>query len=273
VRRPGGDLARGGPAPLRSQAFNLTKAEIAQVWPKRRQAGALQRVESSRRLFVLLSVMLDLLHFDNRLIVHRPLTASTTQLFNSAMLRDPVKAPQRPAKDWLHAPVHRLDSNGIYMVTGATLRKEHLFTADDKLTLFEKNLLTLAKNYQWQLEAWAVFVNHYHFVARGSVNSRPLDEFLNSYIPTDTARKLNLIDQSAGRDVWFNFWDTKLTFERSYLARLNYVHQNAVKHGLVLVANQYQWCSAAWFERTASLSAVKTIYSFKTDKLNIHDDY
>ncbi|MEK6280466.1 MAG: hypothetical protein AABN95_08960 [Acidobacteriota bacterium] len=24
-------------------------------------------------------------------------------------------------KDWPHAPVHRLDSAGIYMVTGATL--------------------------------------------------------------------------------------------------------------------------------------------------------
>jgi putative transposase len=29
----------------------------------------------------------------------------------------------------------------------------------------------------------------------------------------------------------YNFWETKLTFEKSYLARLNYVHQNAVKHG------------------------------------------
>jgi hypothetical protein len=51
------------------------------------------------------------------------------------------------------------------------------------------------------------------------------------------------------------------------------VHQNAVKDGLVLVANQHPWCSAAWFERTASPSSVKTIYSFKTDRLKIDDDY
>ena len=73
--------------------------------------------------------------------------------------------------------------------------------------------------------------------------------------------------------MWFNFWDTKLTYERSYLARLNYVHQNPVKHGLVAIANQYRWCSAAWFERTVSPAMVKTIYGFKTDKLNIHDDF
>jgi REP-associated tyrosine transposase len=29
---------------------------------------------------------------------------------------------------------------------------------------------------------------------------------------------------------------------------LSYVHQNAVKHGLVPVANQYAWCSAAYID-------------------------
>ena len=175
-------------------------------------------------------------------------------------------------KDWPHAPVHRLSSHGTYMVTGATLHKSRLFSTDEKLSLLENNLLALSRKYQWHLQAWAVFVNHYHFVARANPDASPLDELLNQ-LHSDTARNLNLLDQSAGREVWFNFWDTKLTFERSYLARLNYVHQNAVKHGLVNVASQYPWCSAAWFERTASPSAVKTIYSFKTERLKIHDDY
>lgn len=175
-------------------------------------------------------------------------------------------------KDWPHAPIHRLGSHGVYMVTGATLHKQHLFSTDEKLSLRENHLLKLARQYQWQLEAWAVFVNHYHFVARGHASASPLDEFLK-HLHSDTARNLNQLDKSTEREVWFNFWDTQLTYERSYLARLNYVHQNAVKHRLVKVANQYPWCSAGWFERTASQSAVKTIYSFKTDKLKIDDDY
>ena len=109
-------------------------------------------------------------------------------------------------------------------------------------------------------------------MARGHPEALRLDNVLNQ-LHSDTARKLNELDQSTGREVWYNFWDAKLTYEHSYLARLNYVHQNAVKHGLVRVANQYPWCSAAWFERTASVFAIKTIYSFKTDKLKIRDDY
>ncbi|MDQ2920408.1 MAG: transposase, partial [Acidobacteriota bacterium] len=135
-------------------------------------------------------------------------------------------------KDWPHAPVHRLGSNGVYMVTGATLHTAHLFSNAPKLSLLENALLTLAEKYQWQLEAWAVFVNHYHFVARGHPDAPPLDEFLK-HLHSETARGLNELDQSTGREVWFNFWETKLTYERSYLARLNYVHQNAVKHRLV----------------------------------------
>jgi putative transposase len=175
-------------------------------------------------------------------------------------------------KDWPHAPVHRLSAEGVYMVTAATLRKERLFIGPERLALLENQLLSIAKKYNWQLEAWAVFSNHYHFVAHSLIESIDLKRFL-THLHADTARELNRLDDKVGRPVWFNFWDKKLTYERSYLARLNYVHQNAVKHGLVKVANQYQWCSAAWLERTAPAATVRMIYSFGIDRLKIEDDY
>ena len=178
----------------------------------------------------------------------------------------------QPVKDWPHAPVHRLDSPGIYMVTGGTFHKQHFFKTAAALDLVENTLLTLSKRYEWNLEAWSVFVNHYHFIARGYPEAAALDRFVK-HLHAETARKLNEVEHYEGREVWHNFWDTKLTYERSYFARLNYVHQNPVRHGLVTLANQYQWCSASWFERTASPASVKTIYSFKTDKLKIADDY
>ena len=55
--------------------------------------------------------------------------------------------------------------------------------------------------------------------------------------------------------------------------RLNYGHRNALEHGLVPVANQYPWCSAAWFERTASPVQVRTIYRFKVEQLKVEDDF
>src|SRR5262249_24006691 len=122
-------------------------------------------------------------------------------------------------KDWPHAPVHRLGSDGVYMVTAATLYKEHLFHSPHKLTMLEMQLLSLSKTYHWQLEAWAIFPNHYHFIARSSADSDDLKRML-SQLHRDTARELNRSDDKFGRQVWYNFWDTQLTYERSYLSRL-----------------------------------------------------
>jgi len=160
----------------------------------------------------------------------------------------------------------------VYFVTAGTLHKHHYFDTPPKRDLLERMLLSYAKEFGWQLEAWAVLANHYHFVARGNPASTNLGEMLHD-LHGASSRELNKLDDVRDRTVWFNFRDTKLTYQHSYLARLNYVHQNAVKHGLVRVAGQYPWCSAAWFERTASAAQVKAIYTFKWDKVKVEDDY
>lgn len=88
-----------------------------------------------------------------------------------------------------------------------------------------------------------------------------------------TSEWVNKLDKSPARQVWFNYRETRLTFQRSYFARLNNVHQNAVKHRLVAVASQYPWCSAAWFERSASRAMVESIYRFKVDQLQVFDPF
>ena len=168
--------------------------------------------------------------------------------------------------------MHKLTENVVYFVTGATVHKKNLFSDAQRLNLLESQLLELANQYRWHIEAWAVLANHYHLVARGNPNSVNLGKYLK-HLHSNTARELNRLDGQEGRKVWHNFRDTQLTFETSYLARLNYVHQNAVKHGLVQVANQYRWCSAAWFERVATPAMVQTIYSFKTEEVQVDDDF
>jgi putative transposase len=89
----------------------------------------------------------------------------------------------------------------------------------------------------------------------------------------DTAEQIHGRDRQTGRQVWFNFWESELTFHASYQARLNDVHQNPVKHGLVTQANQSPWCSAHWFETTASRSQVRTVYAYGIERVKILDDF
>ena len=176
---------------------------------------------------------------------------------------------------WPHAPTHHLSSRGTYIVTAGTCHKDHFFRGANRLGVLHRGLLAVADKFDWRLEAWAVFSNHYHFVGH-SPEFRDSAESLSQMIALlheKTAKWINKIDNAAGREVWHNFWETKLTYEKSYLARLNYVHQNPVRHGLVRVANQYPWCSASWFERTARPAEVRTLYSFKIDRLRVYDEY
>ena len=176
---------------------------------------------------------------------------------------------------WPHAPVHRLSAKGTYFLTAGTYQKEHFFSGANRLQVLHRGLLVVAQKFGWTLEAWSVFSNHYHFVAHSPEsddNAESLSQMLG-LLHEKTAKWINKLDKCEGRQVWYNFWDTRLTYEKSYLARLNYVHQNPVKHGLVPVANRYPWCSAGWFERTARPAQVKSIYAFKVDKVRVYDEF
>ena len=174
---------------------------------------------------------------------------------------------------WPHAPVHRLFNDGTYFVTAVTYQKAHHFRSRKRLAVLERGLLTVARDFGWQLEAWAVFSNHYHFVGHSPISTAESLPRMLGLLHEKTAKWVNRLDKASGRKVWHNYRETRLTYEKSYLARLNYTHQNAVKHGLVLVACQYLWCSAAWFERTATVPQVKTIYGIKVDAINVPDEF
>ena len=120
-----------------------------------------------------------------------------------------------------------------------------------------------------------MFSNHFHFVGHSPRNSSEATSLqaVLSQLHESTAKRVNHLDDTPGRRVWYNFRETRLTFQRSYLARLSYVHRNPEKHRLVPVANQYPWCSAAWFEREARPAQVRTIYRFRTDRLESGDDF
>ncbi|MCK4856611.1 MAG: hypothetical protein KAT58_01445 [candidate division Zixibacteria bacterium] len=176
------------------------------------------------------------------------------------------------SKRWHHRPAHFSIPHTAHMVTAGTLHKEHFFREEDRLQLLQQTLFTVTTAYDWQLQAWAVFANRYHFIAFSPGDAATLRPMLQR-LHSQTAREINRLDGAQGRRVWFQYWDTCLTYERSFYARLNYVHNNAVHHGLVTAAAQYRYCSAGCFERHAKASYRKKVESFRYDRVNVRDDF
>ena len=158
------------------------------------------------------------------------------------------------------------------MITAGTLHKAHLFDTPAKLDLLQNTTFELADAYQLSLRSWAFFANHYHLIAGFADVSVAHCVFLRRF-HRELAIRLNALDQTSGRKVMYQFRDTELTFEKSYFARLNYVHHNPVHHGIVAVANAYPWCSARWFEGNATDAFVRTVYSFKIDRVSVPDAF
>ncbi len=156
------------------------------------------------------------------------------------------------------------------MVTAGTYKKAHLLSDSNRLDFFMALLFSCAREYGWELHAWAILSNHYHFVASSPGNPANLKTML-SKLHTMSAREFNRQDQAEGRKVWYQYFDTHITFQPSYYARLKYVSQNPVHHGVALRAENYRWCSANWFERTADSAFRKTVQGFGTGRIKVLD--
>ncbi len=173
--------------------------------------------------------------------------------------------------DWPHSPVHRLSEAGAYIITAGTYQKRLFFGGNDRLSYLTKALIALAPEHRLRLQAWAVFSNHYHLVALAE-QPNLIVPFIR-YLHSISAKYVNRLDETPGRKVWHQYWDTHISNLKSLFARLNYVHTNAVKHGLVRNAELYEWCSAAWFVRTSQRSFCEVVMGFPSDNVSVPDNY
>ena len=187
---------------------------------------------------------------------------------NVALLDQAMTTPP-----WPHAPPHWLTNSGYYFVTASTYHRENLFDSPEKLNAVTKMLIESAEKFGWSLRAWAVFSNHYHFLAQSPEGSGKSLRVWLSEFHRSSAILINQIDKTEGRRIWMNFRESLITHQTSFLSRLKYVNENPVRHGLVDVATEYRWCSAAWFEKCAPESFRKSVWRFKTDRMNIEDDF
>lgn len=158
------------------------------------------------------------------------------------------------------------------MVTAGTYQKLPHWNTPQRLDFLLEALFARATEFGWQLQAWAVLSNHYHFIAASPADASSLRKFIAKLHMT-TAKQLNEWDGTLGRKVWYQYWDSQITFEQSYLARLNYVHQNPAHHGVMENAFEYRWCSAKWFTQNAPAELVASVGNYKTDKLVVSDDF
>lgn len=178
----------------------------------------------------------------------------------------------RPVVDWHHAPLHLFEADTVYMVTAGALHKQHFFRGNHRLGSLQKLLFEACVRFEWQLIAWAVFSNHHHFLARSPGNPETLSRLIQQ-LHSKAAKMVNRLDGLSGRQAFHQYWDRCLTFAGSYCARVNYVNNNAVHHGLVRLATDYPFCSARHFEAGAPSAVRRKLASFSYGRVKEPDNF
>ena len=170
-----------------------------------------------------------------------------------------------------HNPPHLFLPDVAYIITARMRNQKQVMDTAEKKAFFFRELVTQAESFHWQLEALAILGNHYHLVARSPEEAANLPDFIGT-LHSQTAIEFNRRDGTLGRAIWCNYRDTCLTYERSYLARLHYVHTNPVKHGVVQDPLEYPFCSYRWFIEQGEPGFVGRVWAQPCTGIKIEDD-
>ena len=173
-------------------------------------------------------------------------------------------------KFYEHNPPHLYCEGGKYFITGATYKHHNYFADDQAKELLLYSIRKGFSNKGWILEDWVILDNHYHLMVDSRNNNEFLQSIMNS-IHRYTATWINRRDNYPGRKVWHNYWDTLITYERSYFARLNYLWYNPVKHGYCRYAEDYKNGSfrERYLEDKVYMEDLKAVFPW--DELEVFD--
>lgn len=151
-----------------------------------------------------------------------------------------------------HAPPHLFVPGASYFVTARTVNREPVMQEASRRGEMLDALRFAAEQRHWSLVAWVVLNNHYHCILQAPDDSARSLSSLIEAAHKYTSRRWNALDRTVGRKVWYQYRDTCLTHEASFLARLNYIHFNPVKHKLVPRPELYEFSSyREWRDRDA----------------------
>ena len=145
-----------------------------------------------------------------------------------------------------HTPPHLYLDRYTYFVTARTFDKRKYFNTYKKLFILTDRLEKVRTRYQVTLHAWVVLANHYHILLTLQ-DGNTLSQIIKC-INGGSSYALNKIDNTSGRQIWWNYWDRCIRKEKDFYTRFNYIHHNPVKHGYVKTNGDYVFSSYNYYK-------------------------
>jgi putative transposase len=180
-----------------------------------------------------------------------------------------VSAPHRKK-------LHRYEVlGGARFLTFSCFQRLPLFGNDAIKNLFVEHLERSRRQHRYRLIAWVIMPEHVHLILVPDLPTSPITVILQN-LKADFARAviarwkeldapvLHRLRTSAGQ---VRFWqhgggyDRNVRDEAEYFQKIDYIHGNPVKRGLVENSLDWPWSSARWYagDRARSMLAMDVV--------------
>jgi len=173
---------------------------------------------------------------------------------------------RRQTKRPIHSPLHIDSGQRHYLITAACYEHHpHIGHSVQRMNAFTDGLLDAVRQHSLSIVAWVVLPNHYHAL----VSARDVKAVLKQLgqLHGRTSFEWNGEENRRGRQVWCNAAETVMKSSDHYLATLNYIHHNPVKHGYVEKWTDWPWSSAPeYFAEVGRDEAERVWRSYPVDR-------
>ena len=174
-------------------------------------------------------------------------------------------------KTYKHNPPHLFIPEAKYFITASTYEHKPYF---EEGVIKQKMLDILWKGcskYDWKIDDWVILDDHYHLMLEASENKNAsiavlinnFHKFSSMFIKKFKPELKNI------KEIFYNYRDTCITYERSYYTRVNYIYLNPVKHRYVKMPQDYKFSSFYWRFKNYEEDLEKILNDFPSDKLDL----
>jgi putative transposase len=131
----------------------------------------------------------------------------------------------------------------MFFVTTTLRGRERLFSSRGICDEVTGMLFGAAKKTETQIMAYCLMPSHIHIIAGHNLGGPAISRFVQSF--------KSLVSHMLFKDrkgIWIpRFDDVILASEDVFLTKLNYIHENPVRAGLVTTATDWPWSSARFW--------------------------
>jgi putative transposase len=150
---------------------------------------------------------------------------------------------------------HRPELEGptLFFLTTSLRNHERLFATQEVCDEVSEAMFRVAMNTKTTIMAYCIMPSHIHIIAGHAAGGGGISRFMQSF---KSLVSHAMFGERHG--IWIpRFDDVIIASERVFLSKLNYIHDNPVRAGLVANATDWRWSSARfWYldEPSAGLS-------------------